>query len=378
MSNTKLIIEPKKIVVAVRERFAGFARNAVRGGGDVNVEVRGFYTSDDGPLLYTYLDGLFAVFARSLQEAGVPLEAIGNCLINVVDGNTATLWVNQPVGLQVIPKRAIQAGEEVTLDDIADIRDLNLGIELPTKGAIAYTFLHGFRRGLYFDFPIGNDDVNRPLTDLEAALGSCHAALVLRERIRMDPDVLKRMFATGWFPFARLPHDLVMELYRDLENNWDHADTEAKIVAAVSASAESWVESWSRKPPFSNHMAALKAGAAHFAKGEFMAASALLLPKVEGIMRSIHVGSGRPNAHDLRRNLLARVRADVSGHTALLPEAFVEYLESYFFAGFDLASQNVPPSRNAFMHGVGPDAETAKPAFPLRLLLMLDQLFFYL
>jgi hypothetical protein len=29
------------------------------------------------------------------------------------------------------------------------------------------------------------------------------------------------------------------------------------------------------------------------------------------------------------------------------------------------------------MHGVGPDAEAAKPAFCMKLLLTLDQLFFY-
>jgi hypothetical protein len=41
----------------------GFAMNAVKsgpeGGQSVNVLSRGFYTSDDGPELYAYLDQLF-------------------------------------------------------------------------------------------------------------------------------------------------------------------------------------------------------------------------------------------------------------------------------------------------------------------------------
>jgi hypothetical protein len=52
-------------------------------------------------------------------------------------------------------------------------------------------------------------------------------------------------------------------------------------------------------------------------------------------------------------------------------------LEDFYYAGFDLDANDIPPSRHSFMHGVGPDAEAAKPAFCMRLLLTLDQLFFY-
>jgi hypothetical protein len=71
------------------------------------------------------------------------------------------------------------------------------------------------------------------------------------------------------------------------------------------------------------------------------------------------------------------VRAQVNGITAFLPEAFVQYLEEFYYAGFDLDANEVPPSRHAFMHGVGPDAELGKPAYCVKLFLAVDQLFFY-
>jgi hypothetical protein len=185
------------------------------------------------------------------------------------------------------------------------------------------------------------------------------------------------MFKAGWFPFIRLPDDLAVGLYRHFQEGWDHGPLETEIVKVVGSLVPGLLSGWSAKPSFELHMAALTNAVRHFEKGEYAAASALLLPKVEGILRTLSMGRGHPSARDLRTNLLARVRAQVSGVTAFLPEAFVRYLEDFYYAGFDLDTNDVPPSRNAFMHGVGPDAEAAKPAFPMKLVLMLDQLFFY-
>jgi hypothetical protein len=200
---------------------------------------------------------------------------------------------------------------------------------------------------------------------------------MLRERIRMEPGVLEKMFATGWFPFTRLPHNLVVALYGDFREGWDHSRTEEEIVRVVSPSVSSWLDAWKRKAAFAPHIDALSSAVNIFGRGEILAASSIALPKVEGILRTLSSGRGRQSARDLRRNLLARVRTQVDGVTALLPEAFVEFLEDYYYAGFDLDTNNVPPSRHSFMHGVGPDGEAAKPAYALRLLLTIDQLFFY-
>lgn len=365
--------------------MVGFSLNSANnsGGADgaraVSVLTKGFYTSDDGAILYTYLDSLFDCFGNPLRRAGISPECLDNCLINIVDDTSVTLWVNFQTTLQTIAKTTVTAGQPVTLDNIADIRSATFPeFEMPTRGAIVYTFQQGWRRGLYFDFSMARREPNRPLADLSALLGSLHTALIFRERIKMEPSVLSRMFATGWFPFIRLPHDLAIGLYRHFEEEWDHSSVELEIVRVVGPSLGGLVEGWSRKPAFEPHMAVLSEAVRHFERGEYAAASALVLPKVEGILRTLSLGRGpRPSARTLRENLLARVRAQVSGFTAFLPEAFVQYLEDFYYAGFDLEANEVPPSRHAFMHGVGPDAELAKPAYALKLLLAVDQLFFY-
>ncbi|WP_437276046.1 hypothetical protein WME90_33010 [Sorangium sp. So ce375] len=362
----------------------GFAMENVKsgpeGGQSVKILPRGFYTSDDGPELYTYLDQLFvALLGRTVLSRGVRIEDIDNCLVNVVYGTHVKVWINFPTKLTFVAKGELANGHPVALDDIADVREAHFpGIELPDCGSIAYTFQHGWRRGFYFDFVDylgeGPEEARHNLPKL---FGSLHTALLLRERIRMSADVLDKMSRAGWFPFVRLPHEIAMDLYRHFEIGWDYSSIEAQIVRVLSGNIQNWIKEWANKPVFAPHMEAIRAAAQAYATGQYMAASILLLPKVEGVLRHLHVGKGQATARSLRTNLFERVRADVEGFTAYLPEAFVRYLETFYYAAFDLESNVLPPSRHAFAHGVGPDAQAAEPIFCLRLLLTLDQLFFY-
>ena len=313
-----------------------------------------------------------------MNGAGVKAEDIDNCLVNVVDGTQATISVNFPTVIASIAKTSVQQGDPVTSDSLADVRSVSfMGVEMPSRGALAYTFQHGWRRALYFDFSMSTEEPNRPLDNLPALLGSLHAGLIFRVLIELLQEILSRMFKAGWFPFIRLPNDLASGLYRHFQEGWDYAPAEADIVKVVSPLVPGLLAGWSNKASFVPHMDVLMNAVRLFEKAEYAATSALLLPKVEGILRTLNMGRGRASARDLRANLLARVRAQVSGVTAFLPEAFVQYLETFYYAGFDLDANDLPPSRHAFMHGVGPDAEAAKPAFSVKLLLMLDQLFFY-
>jgi hypothetical protein len=195
----------------------------------------------------------------------------------------------------------------------------------------------------------------------------------------MDPTVLRRMAAEGWFPFTRLSTASVLTLYRHFENEWEPTEPEAKIVGEVGPQIARIVEEWASKPAFVPHMDVLRTGARLFGEGEVLAASCTVLPKVEGVLRHVYAGTqNRPNAPELRNDLVGRVRAAVEGYTALLPESFIQYLEVYYYAGFDLRAGVVPPSRHAFLHGVGPDEHLKDPSYCLRLFLTLDQVFFCL
>lgn len=376
-------LPPLIIDTEVEQPIVGFAAESFRGPGSVSIIQRGFFTSDDGPLMYTYLDGLFSGnVAKAMTSHGLALENIESCLLNVTDRTKVRLWINFPHVVAIVSKKldAIRAGAPVHLDDIADVRTAELrGVEPPTRGAIAYTFLHRWRRGLYFDFTVNDPargDPNSGIDNLPKLLGSLHAALILRDRIRFDEQLLSKLFAAGWFPFVRLPNDLVAAMYREVENGWDLRDLESTIVRTLGPLVPQVVESWRGRDVFAPHIDVLAEAARLFGKGEYRAASGLLIPKVEGVLRTMNLGRGRLNAPELRANLVERVRAEVSGYTAYLPEAFAQYLEAHYYAQFDLDAGVVPPSRHAFLHGVGPDAEMSKPEFALKLFLTLDQIFF--
>jgi hypothetical protein len=359
--------------------LVGVALNSARRGGTAQILSRGFFTSDDGPVLYTYLDSLFDSL---LGHVGLPPEQIDSAFVSIVNGVDATVLVNPDLELKVVAKRNVKAGAQVLLDDVADVSEAHIsGYEFPTSGAIVYVFQHGWRRGLYFDFAanlVGAPKDN-PLGDVAALLGSLHVALMHRDRIRMDAVVLKRMAVAGWFPFARLSHAHALDLYRHFENEWDAAEPIDAILRELGPQVPEMVDGWASKPAYHPHIDVLRNGARLFGQGEYAAAASMVLPKVEGVLRYVYAGtSDRPKAPELRDHLLGRVRASVEGYTALLPERFIQFLETYYYAAFNLRSGNLPPSRNSFGHGVGPDEQLKDPTYALRLFLTLDQIFFCL
>lgn len=362
------------------DRIVGMMMNSARGGETAQVLPRGFFTSDDGAVLYTFLDSFFDCV---LAHGGSPRpEQIGSAFVSIVNGTDATAIVNADVQLKIVAKKAVKAGDPVFLDHVADIGEASFpGYAFPSTGAIAYVFQHGWRRGFYFDFTANRLDApkDKPLGDVASLLGSLHSALMLRDRIRMEEAVLVRMAAAGWFPFSRLSTKHALGLYRHFENKWEPEQPVNEILAELGPEIGNIVEGWASKPAYQPHMDTLRTAARLFAQGEHAGAAGLLLPKVEGVLRHIYAGAAsNPRSPDLRKELLGRVRANVEGYTALLPEAFIQYLEIYYYASFNLREGHLPPSRNAFLHGVGPDETLKDPTYALRLFLTLDQIFFCL
>lgn len=362
----------------IPEVVAGFALESVRGPGSIQLEVQGFYTSDDGPKLFELLDQIYGSILR--HGCNLAPEQIKSALVSI-RGNDVFLLANAPITVRAVVKQGVVAGAPATIDHLADIASLEFpGHELPVEGSLIFIFQQQWRHGLYFDFrdaPTQPGQRHQPLGDVGGLLGSLWGALLHRDRIRMDESVLARMAGLGWFPFTRLPTSLVVDLYRHVELDWDVTPVVQRIRAEVEPSLPAIVDAWGTKAAFAPHLDVFRDAARLFTSGEARAAAALLLPKVEGVLRHIYTGTkDRPRASDLTHELIGRVRANVAGYTALLPERFIAYLETYYYAAFNLRTGDVPPSRHAFSHGVGPDAAMLDPSFALRLLLTLDQLFF--
>lgn len=155
------------------DRLAGFAFDSAQAAQSVQVETQGFYTADDGPKLYTLLDQIYRVVLRHGTQ--LPPELIKLALVNI-KGKRARMLLN-PSAMQAffVTKRGVEMGQEVCLDDLADVVSLRFqDIELPTEGSLIFIFQQQWRHALYFDFTPAHDSINappRPLGDVGSLLG---------------------------------------------------------------------------------------------------------------------------------------------------------------------------------------------------------------
>ncbi|RYD72042.1 MAG: hypothetical protein EOP84_23850, partial [Verrucomicrobiaceae bacterium] len=118
--------------------LAGFSLESARGLEHVRVQNQGFYTSDDGPMLYTLLDEIYEVILRHVTD--LPTETIRTVIISLRRQRGSVL-INPAVELAILAKRNVVQGEAVYRDDPADVVAARFpGYEIPNEGAIIFIF----------------------------------------------------------------------------------------------------------------------------------------------------------------------------------------------------------------------------------------------
>jgi hypothetical protein len=358
---------------------AGFAAEAALPGTPCSVIQRAFLTTDDGEKLYTFLDGIpMPEVIREMARQRIRVELINNILINITEGTKAHVYLNFGTVVRAIAKRPLTRGSAVMDSDIADIRAVSFEFPMPTEGAIAYVFRRGWRWALYFDFSMLPDHCARPLDDLPELFGQFHNLMQFRDLFRMRPELLEKMYAAGWFPFIRLPVQLLKDLHSAIEAGFPTDNNVRKLLQAVSdEELVRLVGQWKGKAVFADHADLLAHAVERYTAGDYVSASHILAPRIEGILRSLHLGKGgKPKSPELLDGLVQKVRDSVKGPSAFLPEAFREYLRTFLYAGFDLETGQISFSRHSIAHGVTPpDQFDRVRAF--QLLLIADQIAFY-
>ncbi|RYF42089.1 MAG: hypothetical protein EOO38_20055 [Cytophagaceae bacterium] len=133
---------------------------------------------------------------------------------------------------------------------------------------------------------------------------------------------------------------------------------------------------------FAPHAVVLEHGLDRFLAGDYISATAILYPRIEGIMRSLHAMSGRNTKP--KQDVLADAAVyggDGNGNSSilLLPDKFRTYLEDVYFDSFDPDFVNSPStvSRNSVGHGVAPQTDYNEKAATIGLLII-DQMSYFL
>ena len=255
-------------------------------------------------------------------------------------------------------KRAVRAGEEVTLDDFIDVEDVKFeGVSIPSECGFFYIFSRGWRKGMFFDFsPIADPDKPEIRNyDLGKMLAECYAQLVFQERVFLSEIAWDTFFTQQWFPFAHLHHATLLKLVRSAESQHPLDEHLQIIVTELAKDISDWLEGAKIREFLQPHMAALQCAADRFKAQDYLSTSALLYPRIEGVLRTVHLKESNSQASQTN---LAKTGAGAHlppKHAAslLLPTKFQKYLKEIYFASFDpLNPQGV--SRNTVGHGVAP------------------------
>ena len=303
-------------------------------------------------------------------------------LLVIHPDNTGDLWLDKAaVSIKIRTKRAVEAGEPVFENDIADVTAMSFPlVEIGKEDRILCIFREGWRFALFFDF---NSDGDLSIEKMEQDLGTLFRRLKYRDLYDAiaDETIFGRLIDAGWFPFVEILNAEFGELVGTCEAGFELGEAESKRLAAFGTERiERMFVRWMAKPHFAGKERILRSALNNFDAGDSVAVLKIALTEIEGILQDAY-----RNTHGKGARLKTLLRFAVesaerkSGHpdTLLFPAAFARYLQSHTFADFDPeARTGQASSRHAVGHGEA-DAESYTQVRALQALLTLDQLAFY-
>jgi hypothetical protein len=351
----------------------GHCEEAAKDATTVKVRMTAFHSSEDGQEFIQRLEGFPTELLSKLPPAHrVNPSQVDHIVAVIRRDRTATVYVNElSIILSTMIGRSMKKGERVSKNDIVDIAAMEFdGVTVPDDAGVVVVFSVGWRKGLYYDFsPLHPKEDIRRTARLAGLLGQCYAHVLFQERFRILEGEWDALFRAKWFPFAALRNETIDELLGHIRAGWDPDDLTAKIADEVREKLPAFAEAWRNHPAFAGHIKILGKVADHFREGDYLSATGLLFPRIEGLMRSNHTAVGSP-AKPSQKNLPATAVQARSGRPAslLLPHKFEQYLSDVYFANFDPTDARISVGRNSVGHGVANEDEFNEKAAVLGLL----------
>lgn len=372
------------ITITLEHLPAGIIASVARDGKSVQVMYREFLSSEDGDQLIERLERMSRDLLNKIpDEHSLKPSQIDHLLAVVHKDKTATLYINElQFKVLVSTKRrlkASQVGQSIYVDDIADIPTLEfLGIEIPNDAGIFFIFSFEWRKGLFYDLgPLRPDSDGLRDYNINNLLGQLYAYLMLQNRIKISEDIWEKMFAQSWFPFISLSLPLIDEIKAQAAAGGEIDDLLPKITGEVKQSLNDWLEKWSTKSLYKEHIELIRTSAKRFLASDHQSTISILYLRIEGILRDYYRlhGVEKPSQERLVKTA---VQTDLSADRPklpLLPDKFLRYLSEVYFRDFD-PDQPEGLSRNTIAHGAAsPEAFSEKGS--VIGFLILDQLLYF-
>ena len=362
---------------------AGIALTSALPGEDSLISTKAYLSSEDGNDFISHLEGIWGYFGPSLREQGVMPSQIDHFLALVSPNLETRLFCNEfQQRAQVRAKRAIEAGEAVFKDDIATIEKLvlhdagGIPIEIPSDHGIVFIMSVGWRKCLYYDFSLFGPESQPRSMEMTKLFGKFYQHLLFQEMYSITDEQWIRMVEWGWFPFIWMNADERKKVINFSGRQTEPRQLFEEICRRYQSLLRQRMESWRANELLKEHWAFIEKGAERYLADDFISAIQVLYPRIEGVMRKLHL-LRRPDERAQQRTMVEALVADKSDYSLLLPHRFREYLLGFYFRAFDQATGDTPLSRHTVAHGASlpEDYDLVKASLGF---MIFDQMFYYL
>jgi hypothetical protein len=350
----------------------------------VMVQMMEFTSSEDGQHFTDRLEGIpNDIVTRLPATANIHPSGINNLLAIIRRDKTCTVYVNEEVHLvaAVQTKRGfVSKGEMVFKDDIADIVRASIeGVRIPQDCGIVLIFSAGWRKGLFYDLePLRAGGAPRTF-EIEAVFGQYLAELMFQELFRITQEQWELFFAQQWFPFRCLTSEHLRGMIELVKVNSPVDGLMSQIIPHLKAHAKAYLNHWESIAAFHEHIVLLRTAVERFQADDYVSATAILFPRIEGILRGLHAAtgnSGRATQENLSASAVSTARANRHSRCPLLQEKFERYLFDVYFADFSPNDTKIEISRNSVAHGVASAASFSPKAAAIGIMIV-QQLYYY-
>jgi len=252
-------------------------------------------------------------------------------------------------------------------------------VDIPKDAAVVCILSSGWRKGLFFDFtPLASDGTERDY-DLGKLLGSYFAYLSNQAVFAMTEAGWDFLLDHQWFPFISLPKKILRTMSGRAANGSDLDILLSQICEHVRKLLPTMLERWFQTELFRPHTDLLKHAASKFSDEDYVSATAILYPRIEGLLRTVHESLGIPERatqNVLTERLIDARRGEFHSYSWLLPDMFRRYLEQVYFANFE-PGKPARLSRHSISHGIADAADFNQKATCIGFL-VLDQIYYFL
>ena len=362
---------------------AGHAAESIKveEGDEVELIVCEFTSTEDGQHFIQRLEATPDDILTRLPNRVPPSQVDSMLAIIHADGKT-TVYVNEMVLRLVVSARTarhFRAGMPVSKDDVADVERLEIGLTIPADAGFLFLFSVGWRKGLFYDYgPLLKPHAQLRPYDVPSVLGQAFCHVLFQNRFSISDDEWEALFQAKWFPFIGLPDRLIDDLIQQVRSGWHPDEKLEEVVGEVRAGVSGMLESWSGHSSFRPHLDIVKHAVDRFLDGDYMSCTALLYPRIEGIMRTNHgvIGTNKRASPDNLTASAVSTKSDKS-RSLFLPHRFEAYLRDVYYADFEPRAVDIGVSRHSVAHGVASAREFDRKSAVISILIV-HQLFFSL